>query len=133
MAAGRASPFTFAVFSMLVMSSVGHLRPLCSDCGTLCSTKCTVEVKTCCGNDCNGGARESCRSGVFQRCTAENTCCSSNGTCTCDYNAVAQSRCMGLGDGYTRCEACTRGRSDQCYRICNNDCNNNCKKKECRH
>uniref|UniRef100_A0A8I6XIX2 Uncharacterized protein n=1 Tax=Hordeum vulgare subsp. vulgare TaxID=112509 RepID=A0A8I6XIX2_HORVV len=131
MAAGGASFLAFVVISMMFMCSLGHPRPLCSDCGALCGTNCSAEVKTSCSDECSGGAQASCRSGVFQQCTANSMCCSSNGTCTCDCNTVAQSRCVGLGDGYTRCEACMRGTSERCYRTCNDDCNNNCKKKGC--
>ncbi|KAI4974087.1 hypothetical protein ZWY2020_042171 [Hordeum vulgare] len=102
----------------------------CSDCGALCGTNCSAEVKTSCSDESVAVLRRAVGR-VFQQCTANSMCCSSNGTCTCDCNTVAQSRCVGLGDGYTRCEACMRGTSERCYRTCNDDCNNNCKKKGC--
>ncbi|EMS62310.1 hypothetical protein TRIUR3_02417 [Triticum urartu] len=43
MAAGGASLLAAAVFSMLVMSSLGHPRPLCSDCDPQCRANCTAE------------------------------------------------------------------------------------------
>uniref|UniRef100_M8BWB1 Uncharacterized protein n=1 Tax=Aegilops tauschii TaxID=37682 RepID=M8BWB1_AEGTA len=110
MAAAGASLLAAVVFSMLVMSSLGHPRPLCNDCDTQCRANCTAE-----------------------QCTANGICCSSNGTCTCDCNDVAESGCKGVSDDTQHCDPCKRGIFDQCFPTCNEDCNNNCKKKECHH
>ncbi|KAE8780016.1 hypothetical protein D1007_46859 [Hordeum vulgare] len=130
MAAGGAFLLAFAVFSMLVMSSLGNPRPLCSDCETLCRTNCTAEVETSCSSTCNDNPLEGCRRQVFERCTTDGTCCSSNGTCACDCNTVSQDRCRGITDNYTDCQACERGQFDYCYSTCKSGCNNNCKKKK---
>ncbi|KAI4974088.1 hypothetical protein ZWY2020_042172 [Hordeum vulgare] len=109
MAAGGACLLAaLAVFSMLIMSSVGNPKPLCSDCGTLCSTNCTAEAKTSCSGYCDYSPREGCERQVFERCTRDGTCCTSNGTCTCDCNTVAQNSCTGDTDTYTDCQACTQ-------------------------
>ncbi|VAH70636.1 unnamed protein product [Triticum turgidum subsp. durum] len=132
MAAGGASLLAFSIFAMLVMSSLGGPRPLCSDCETLCRTNCDAEVETLCGSTCdyNNSGQADCRRQLLKRCTTEGTCCSSNDTCTCDCNTVAQNGCFGVSDGYTRCGSCKLGRFNQCYPTCKNDCNNNCKKKK---
>ncbi|EMS62313.1 hypothetical protein TRIUR3_02423 [Triticum urartu] len=132
MAAGGASfHAAVAVFSMLIMSSLGNPRPLCSDCGTLCSTKCNEEARNSCSGTCYN-PREGCERQILDQCKAEGTCCSSNSTsCTCDCNTIAQERCSSLTDNYTDCQACTNSIFNQCNTTCNNDCNNNCKKKGC--
>nr|CDM80042.1 unnamed protein product [Triticum aestivum]CDM80058.1 unnamed protein product [Triticum aestivum] len=91
-----------------------------------------AEVETLCGSTCdyNNSGQADCRRQLLKRCTTEGTCCSSNDTCTCDCNTVAQNGCFGVSDGYTRCGSCKLGRFNQCYPTCKNDCNNNCKKKK---
>ncbi|KAM3198620.1 hypothetical protein ACQJBY_073657 [Aegilops geniculata] len=136
MAAGGASLLVAAVFSMLVMSSLGHPRPLCSDCDPQCRANCTAEVKTSCSSYCSsggGGPQEGCRRNILQQCTANGICCSSNGTCTCDCNTVAESGCKGVPNAIQLCDSCKHGIFDQCFPTCNKDCNNNCKKKGCHH
>ncbi|KAF7034147.1 hypothetical protein CFC21_045198 [Triticum aestivum] len=131
MAAGGASFLAaVVVFSMLIMSSLGNPRPLCSDCGTLCSTKCNEEANTRCSSNCYN-PQEECQRQVSEECIRDGTCCSSYGTCTCDCNTIAQERCSNLTDNYTDCQACTNSIFNQCNTPCNNDCNNNCKKKGC--
>ncbi|KAM3198625.1 hypothetical protein ACQJBY_073662 [Aegilops geniculata] len=133
MAAGGASFLAaVVVFSMLIMSSLGDPKPLCSDCGTLCSTNCTAEASTSCnasGNCYN--PRADCQKQVFEGCTRDGFCCSSDGTCTCDCNTVAQERCSSVTDGSVRCDSCKRGMFDQCYPACVSNCNTKCKKKGC--
>ncbi|KAF7034144.1 hypothetical protein CFC21_045195 [Triticum aestivum] len=136
MAAGGASLLAaVVVFSMLITSSLGAPRPLCSECETQCPTSCQAEAETFCSGYCRrgGGLREGCRRSVFEDCTVKGTCCSSNGTCTCDCNTVAERSCISISDGTLQCEPCKRSISDQCGSTCRNDCNNNCKKKGCRH
>ncbi|VAH02874.1 unnamed protein product [Triticum turgidum subsp. durum] len=112
-------------------------RPFCSDCEPQCRTNCNALVESRCRATCNDklSSHEDCWRAVFQGCTADGSCCSSNDTCTCDCNTVAQDRCIGVSDNdnYTDCEACKRDQFDQCYSTCKNDCNNSCKKKGCRH
>uniref|UniRef100_A0A8I6WVL0 Uncharacterized protein n=1 Tax=Hordeum vulgare subsp. vulgare TaxID=112509 RepID=A0A8I6WVL0_HORVV len=128
MAAGGASLLAFAIFSMLVMSSLGDPRPLCSNCETLCRTKGNAVVESTCGNFCdyNLSPQANCRSELLERCTADGTCCSSNGTCTCDCNNVVRDRCYEIN-----CEGCKRDMFNMSYRACNDDCKNKCKKKGC--
>ncbi|KAM3345660.1 hypothetical protein ACQJBY_020254 [Aegilops geniculata] len=138
MAAGGASLLAATVvivFSMLITSSLGGPRPLCSECETQCRTSCEAEAKTRCSPYCSrgGGARGGCTKYVLDECNVKGTCCSSNGTCTCDCNAVAERGCMHFSDGTLQCGPCTRSIFDQCYPTCKKDCNNNCKKKGCRH
>ncbi|KAF7020128.1 hypothetical protein CFC21_033247 [Triticum aestivum] len=136
MAAGGASLLAAAVFSMLVMSSLGYPRPLCSDCDPQCHANCTAEVKTSCSSYCSGGGggpREGCRRNILRQCIANGICCSSNGTCTCDCNVVAESGCKGVTDATQLCDPCMRGIFGKCFPTCKKDCNNNCKKKGCHH
>ncbi|KAF7034145.1 hypothetical protein CFC21_045196 [Triticum aestivum] len=136
MAAGGAPLLVVVVvFSMLITSSLGGPRPLCSECETQCRTNCTAMVETSCRGYCTsgGGPRSSCRKYVFEDCNVKGTCCSSNGTCTCDCNTVAERGCMSVSDGTLQCDPCKRSIYDQCGSTCRNDCNNNCKKKGCRH
>uniref|UniRef100_A0A8I6Y120 Uncharacterized protein n=1 Tax=Hordeum vulgare subsp. vulgare TaxID=112509 RepID=A0A8I6Y120_HORVV len=105
-------------------------RPLCSDCHTVCSSKCDEDLETSCTESCESPLA-SCIMKLFEKCTEEGTCCSSNGTCTCDCKAQAQKRCAGITDNYTDCKVCKRSQYDpDCYPTCNNDCENNCKKKK---
>ncbi|KAI5003924.1 hypothetical protein ZWY2020_031167 [Hordeum vulgare] len=133
-AAGGASLLAaVAVFSMLIMSSQGNPRPLCSDCEPQCRTNCTAEVETTCREYCTrgGGPRESCRSSIFERCTANGDCSGSNGTSTCDCNTMAENTCLSVTDGTLQCRPCMSNIYDQCFHPCTNDCNNRCKKKGC--
>ncbi|KAI5003989.1 hypothetical protein ZWY2020_031232 [Hordeum vulgare] len=124
MAAGGASLVAaVAVFSMLIMSSLGQPRPSCNDCMAPCNAECNEKMKIFCGSACSGGARESCRRAVLAQCTARGTCCSSNGTCTCDCMTVAGKSCMEIG-GFNPigCHSCQHGIAVECYPICYNNC-----------
>ncbi|KAF7034128.1 hypothetical protein CFC21_045193 [Triticum aestivum] len=108
-------------------------RPLCSDCDTVCSTKCTEELQTTCSEYCDfsRSGLADCQRQLFERCNTEGTCCSSDGTCTCDCETEARKSCVGVSDNSNNCEVCKRGQFDQdCHPTCNTDCNSSCKKKK---